>query len=176
MHYQSTVKNLTFLVAALILSSCSDSSLQEPASGGGAGDGSGDLGNPEAFALIQPFSGHYVLQNDWNGRLGDRAYLSIREPEISGVAEAILFDIDDVDNCVLPRVTGEVRKDDFSNNVFLNDIIDLNESELTLSGTTLTIELADEIDRDGDGDLRELVQVTAEPSGISEMDMGPSCF
>ena len=176
MHYQSTVRNLAFLFAALILSSCSDSSLQEPGSGGGAGDGSGDLGNPQAFALIQPFTGLYDLQDDWNGQAGDPAFLSIREPDINGVAEAILFDIDDFQNCVLTSVAGEVRKDLFSNSVFLNDIFDLNESVLTLSGTTLTIELADEIDRDGDGDFRELVQVTAERVGMTETDIGPLCF
>ena len=171
MHYLCTVKKLTFLIAAFILSSCSDGSLQE--SGGGSGDES-------AFALIQPFAGLYDLQDDWQGEAGDQAFLSIREPNSNGVAEAILFDIDDTDNCILTPAYGEVSLDPrpTSNSVFLNDILDLNESVLTLSvlQRTLTIELADEIDRDGDNDLRELVQLTAERVDITEMDIGSSCF
>lgn len=174
MHYLSTVKNLIFLVIVLMLSSCSDGSLQE--SGGGAGDGSDSPGNLQALALIQPFAGLYDLQDDWNGQTGDQAFLSIREPDTDGVAEAVLFDIDDVDICVLMPATGEVRQDLFTGSVFLDDIIDLNESVLTLSGTTLTIELADEIDRDGDGDVTEIIPLTAELVGITEMDIGESCF
>jgi len=174
MYHLNTVKKITFLAATIILSGCSDSNLQE--SGGGAGDGSGGPGNPDAIALIQPFTGVYDLQDDWNGQAGDQAFLSIREPDSNGVAEAIFFDIDDIDNCVPRPVTGEVRKDFFSDRIFLDDILDLNESVLTLSGSTLTIELADEVDRDGDGNLTEEVQVLAVRVGMTELDLGPACL
>lgn len=174
MHHPTTLKHLVMLVAAIALSSCSDSSLQE--SGGGAGDGDNATDNPEALALVLPFVGLYDLQDDWNGRMGDQAFLSILEPETTGIAEARLIDFDDIDNCVPGPVLGDVGKDLFSDRIFLNSIPELNESVLTLSGNTLTIELADESDRNGNGDTTEIILITAERIGQTEMDLGVACF
>lgn len=171
MNHIRYIKLLSIVSTIFILSACGDSSLQE--SGGGAGDGSAD---PEAVALVQPFVGVYDLQDDWNGQAGDQAFLSIRQPDIDGVAEALLLDFDDIDNCVLNPVVGEVSKDPVSTRIFLDNIAELNAAVISLSGTTLTIELEDEIDRDGDGNITELVQISAERIAMMETDLGVSCF
>jgi hypothetical protein len=137
---QQTRLNLTSaLVVSALLSACGDSVVQ---SGGGSGDTAEDIRIQAAITLLQPYVGIYLLQDDWNGDMGDVAYLSIGLTANDGISEAALIDFDDIDNCVPERFfTGVVRKDDFSNRVFMDDILDFADAELSLSANNLMIQV-----------------------------------
>lgn len=165
---------VTALTASLwLLAACGESALVE--TGGGAGDGDTATAQ-QAIALIQPFVGNYDLQDGWNGTLGDQAFLAIHEPNSDGVAEAVLIDFDDFDNCIPSRPsTGDITKDSFSNRIFLDRIFQFDQATLTLSNTTLFIEFVDIADIDGDGDKAESVRVEAERIAVTENDLGEPC-
>ncbi|MGK0284069.1 MAG: hypothetical protein ACI82O_003619 [Patiriisocius sp.] len=127
------------LIVSTLLSACGDSVVQ---SGVGAGDTAEDVRIQAAIALLQPYVGIYLLQDDWNGGMGDVAYLSIGLTANDGISEAALIDFDDIDNCVPERFfTGVVRKDDFSNRVFMDDILEFVDAELSLSANNLIIQV-----------------------------------
>ncbi len=172
-----TYRDIRLLVAvasALLLSACGDSATTE--SGGGAGDPSGIPPTPADSVLIQPFVGVYDLQDEWNGIMGDQAFLVIREPGTEGTAEAVLIDFDDDDNCVPDRtVSGEVRKDPFSDRIFMDDIPQFDRSELFILGDMLTVEFVDLGDINNDNNTNDVVQVQAMRLGITEIDLGEPC-
>jgi hypothetical protein len=162
------------LLGSFLVAACGESVLNE--TGGGAGDGSGTTENEQAIILIQPLVGVYELQDGWNGFSGDRASLVIRDPDSTGTAEAALIDFDDSANCYPnPVSTGEVRKDPFSDRLFMDDILEFDQAELFLSGSTLGIQFVDVADIDGDGNTSELVTVNASKLGIMETDLVPGC-
>ncbi len=160
------------LVATLMLASCDSEGLP---SGGGAGDSNNNAA--AAIALITPFAGFFDLQDGWAGRLNDQAFLVIGRPADDGIAVATLHDFDDIDQCIPPRpATGEVRRDDFADRVFMDDILQFDQSELSLSGSILIIEFQDINDIDNDNNTTELLQVQAERLGISNViDLGEPC-
>ncbi len=159
---------------AALLSACSDSGTVE--TGGGAGDTTDIPASAENILLIQPFVGLYDLQDNWNGILGDEAFLAIREPGSDGIAEAVLIDFDDFSNCVPTRpFTGEVRVDPFSTRIFMDDIFQFDQAELFVTGDTLTIQFNDLGDLDGDGSFTDTTAVQAVEIFIAEMDLGEPC-
>ena len=158
-----------FLFTSL-LSACGGSG------GSGAGDAAESANIQAAIAVLQPFVGVYELQDGWMGSLGDRAFLSIRLTANDGISEAVLIDFDDTENCLPERfIAGEVEKDAFSDRVFLNDIQQFSEAELTLEADTLFIEFTDLFDTDNDDDVTEVVTIQATRLGQSELDLGPTC-
>lgn len=165
---------ITALTASLWLAACGESALVE--TGGGAGDGDNPSTTQQAIALIQPFVGSYDLQDDWNGTPADQAFLVIREPNSEGVAEAVLFDFDDIDSCIPSRPsTGDITKDSFSNRIFLDRIFQFDQATLTLSNTTLVIEFVDIADIDNDDNREELVRIEAQRIAVTENDFGEPC-
>jgi len=64
---------------------------------GGAGSGDSNVIPPDnvAMAAVAPLVGVWDLPDNWNDRSGDEAYLVIRTPNEQGVAEAIIYDLDD---------------------------------------------------------------------------------
>lgn len=166
----------TVVAAALaaLLTACSDSGILE--TGGGAGDTTDTPASTENNLLIQPFVGLYDLQDNWNGILGDEAFLAIREPGSEGIAEAVLIDFDDFSNCVPTRpLTGAVSVDPFSTRIFMDDIPQFDQAELFITGDTLTIEFNDLGDIDGDGSSTDTTVVQAVEIFIAEMDLGVPC-
>lgn len=163
-----------FVAASAWLSACGGESALS--SGSGAGEGTTDEQVAAAITLIEPFVGVYDLQQNWRGIEADEAFLSIRLIGNDGISEAVLFDFDDIDNCIPERPsTGEVVKDPFSNRVFLNDIIQFDQAVLTLSGNALNINSVDISDIDSDGDRTEAVDISAQRLDITEIDLGPAC-
>jgi len=161
-------------ICAVLLSAC-DEGMDIP-SGGSAGDTGPNSRVQESISLLQPFVGVYDLQDNWMGQSGDEAFLVIRLTGNDGISEAALIDFDEIDNCVPRRFTnGEVRKDPFSNRVFLDDILQFTEAELSLSGDTLTIEAVDLFDVDDDLNTSETVAIRALKLGVTENDLGNSC-
>lgn len=162
----------SLLAAALLLAGCDSEGLP---TGGSAGDANGN--SAAAIALITPFAGFYNLEDEWAGGMNDEAFLVIGTPADDGTAVATLHDFDDIDQCILSRPsTGQVRKDDFNDRVFMDDIIQFEQSELSLSGTTLTIEFQDVTDIDNDNDMNELLRIQAERLGVSSVaDLGTPC-
>lgn len=156
--------------AALLLTACDSNSTI----GGAAGDADD---SDAAIALLAPFAGIYDLQDDWNGQSGDEAFLLIEIPGSDAIAPAALYDFDDFSNCVpVSPSRGEVYKDPFSTRVFMDDILQFNDAELFLSGSTLTIEFTDDADIDNDGNTTDTVSVTAVKLGISQVsDLGDTC-
>ena len=174
---------LTVACAALLLAACDsanidltgDDSTTPDLTGGAAGD---EDSSPEAITLLAPFAGIYDLQDDWNGQIGDEAFLVIEIPGSDGIAPAALYDFDDFSNCVPQRPsTGEVSKDLFSDRVFMDGILQFDEAELSLSGSsTLTIEFNDDADIDNDGSTLDRVSITAQKLGIIlVLDLGDTC-
>jgi len=176
MRYPTHHKALSLSVVSLtlILSACGESGTE---SGGGAGDPSGIPTGEQDGLLIQPFVGIFDLEDGWNGLLGDRAFLAIREPGTDGTAEAALIDIDDFSNCVPNRpVLGEVRKDPFSTRIFMDDIALFDQAELFLDGATaVRIEFTDLGDIDNDGSNTDIAQIQATRVGVTELDLGDPC-
>lgn len=162
------------LIATSLLSACSDSNIQ---TGTGAGDAAESAKVLAATTLLQPFVGVYELQSGWSGGdAGDRAFLSIRLTSNDGTSEAALIDFDDIDNCLPSRFsTGVVRKDDFSDRVFMDDILQFDAAELTLAIDTLSIEFTDLDDLNNDGNRTDDVIIQASRLGLSEIDLGPTC-
>ncbi|ASJ70382.1 hypothetical protein [Granulosicoccus antarcticus] len=159
----------TMAGALLLLSACDSST------GGGA---AGDVDDsPAAIALLAPFTGFYDLQDDWNGQLGDEAFLIIETPGSDVISPASFYDFDDISNCVpITPSRGEVTKEPIKDLIFMDGIFQFNEAELTLSGNTLTIEFNDDADLDNDGSTFDRVSVTATKVGFSQVsDLGDSC-
>lgn len=162
------------LAMSLLISACGDSVVQ---SGAGAGDNEENENAQAAIALLQPYVGIYQLQDTWSGGMGDTAYLSIRLTANDGVSEAVLIDYDDTDNCIPQRFsTGLVRKDDFSDRVFIDDIFEFGEAELSLNSNTLSIQvLEDSFDVDNDGDRTEMLIIDSTKVSVMEVDLGETC-
>jgi len=167
MQSRRSLLTLSTLASLVLLAACDSSS------GGGAGDGDENL---EAVALLAPFTGIYELQDGWKGDFGDRGILLIETPGPEGTSVVQLYDYDDIDNCLPTRPsTGELRKDDFSDRIFMDDILQFNEAELMLSGTTLTIDFNDDFDLNNDGSTLDRIDIDAEQLGLTLSDVGPDC-
>jgi hypothetical protein len=161
------------LIVTTLLSACADGGVQ---SGASAGDTAENENIQAAIALLQPYVGVYLLQDSWMGNMGDRAYLSIRLTTNEGTSEAALIDYDDTDNCVPERFSiGEVRKDPFSDRVFMDDILQFSQAELSLSADSLFIEAIDFFDTDNDSNTTEIVTIGATRLGLTEVDLGAPC-
>ena len=163
-------KKLVFaLLGSFFISACSDS-------GGGSGDIEEDASIQASIALLQPFVGVYQLQDGSLGNVGDVVYLSIRLTANDGISDAALIDYDDEENCVPQRFSmGEVVKDTFSDRVFMNDVAEFREAELSLSGGNLVIETVDFYDIDKDDDSTETVTISGSRLGLAEIDLGVVC-
>ena len=173
LHQINHLKITCALLVAGVLSACSDEGVL---TGGSAGDGSENASVQAAITLLQPYVGVYQLQDGWKGDMGDLAYLSIRLTGNDGTSEAALIDYDDVDNCIPTRLSiGEVRKDLFSDRVFMDDIFQFNQAELRLSIDNLSIETVDLFDIDNDGNTTEIVTIGATRLGLTEVDLGNPC-
>ncbi len=164
----------TVACAALLLAACDSTDL--------TGAAAGDVDDSSAaVALLAPFTGFYILQDDWNGLSGDVAYLIIEVPGSDGISPVSLYDYDDISNCVPERpFTGEVSKDIIilSTRVFMDmdNALLFDEAELFLSGSILTIKFNDDADFDNDGSTLDRVSVTATQLGISLVsDLGETC-
>lgn len=164
----SSIKNLiasSAIATSLLLSACSDAD-NVLATGGGAGD---SAQTNEDIALLKLYTGIYNLQDNWKGISGDRAFLVIRDPDATAKSEAVLIDVDDLDNCIPERKSiGSVRRNAFTGDVFMDGILLFDEARLSLTGTTLNIEF-----NDPGGSQR--VSVTAQPVAIMENDLGDPC-
>lgn len=172
MQFKASTLTLGTLASLVLLAACDSSS------GGGAGDGVDE--NLATIELLAPFTGIYDLQDDWSTLDGvdvDQAFLLIETPGSDGTSETAFYDFVDLDSCLPNRpVTGELRKDDFSDRIFMDDILQFNEAELFLSGATLTIEFNDDFDLDGDGSTLDRITLTAEQLGVAQIsDLGPDC-
>jgi len=152
------IRTLTpFLLTALLLTGCSGDAIE---TGGGAGDTSFDA-DPAAVALITPLVGLYDLPDNWEGGSSE-AFLEIQSPDTSGSAMALLFRFNAFANCYDPNPTlGDVTRDLFFDRIFLDNILSLDSSVLSLSGTSLVITLEDINDINGDGNFDETVSLQA---------------
>lgn len=170
MQFRSSALTLGTLASLVLLAACDSST------GGGAGD-SDDLDNLAAAELLAPFTGIYELDDGWKGDEGDRGILLIETPGSEGTSVAELYDYDDIDNCIPTRPSdGLLRKDDFSDRVFMDDIFQFDEAELMLSGSTLTITFNDDFDLDNDSDTQDRIDITAERVDVAQLsDLGPDC-
>lgn len=159
---------LSTLASLALLAACDSNT------GGAAGDSDENL---VAAALLAPFTGVYDLQDAWNGTDGDEAFLLVETPGSDGTASVEFYDFDEFGNCLPTRPDdGTLRKDDFSNRIFLDDIVQLDEAELSLSGSTLTVEFNDDLDQNGDGSTQDRISITAEKLGVSQIsDLGSAC-
>jgi len=164
---KASILTVSTLASLLLLTACDSST------GGAAGDTDDDL---IATALLAPFTGIYELEDGWKGEEGDRGILVIDTPGADGTSVAQLFDYDDIDNCLPTRPSsGVVRKDDFSNRVFMDDIVQFDAAVLSLSGSVLTLEFSDDFDIDDDPQTSE-VSITAEKLGVAQIsDLGSHC-
>ena len=157
---------------ATLLAACGDGIK----SGASAGDTAEDANIQAAITLLQPFVGVYQLDDNWMGNMGDRAYLSIRLTGNGGISEAALIDFDDIDNCVPAQPSlGEVRKDPFSDRVFMDDILQFSQAEISLIGSNLSIEVVDSFDIDNDENTTEIVTIGATRLAVAEVDLGDPC-
>jgi hypothetical protein len=105
------------------------------------------------------------------------AYLNIAQPAADGTAAAALYDYDEFSSCIPTRpLNGELTKDILSNRVFMDGILQLDQAELTLSGSTLTIEFNDDFDINQNGSTQDRVTIQGSRVGVSQIsDLGPSC-
>lgn len=152
------IRTLTpFLLTALLLTGCSGDAIE---TGGGAGDTSFDA-DPVAVALISPLVGLYDLPDNWEGSSSE-AFLEIQPPDASGSATAVLRRFNGFANCFESNPTlGDVSRDPFGDRVFLDNILSLDRSVLSQSGTSLVITLNDINDINSNGDFDELVTLQA---------------
>jgi hypothetical protein len=172
-HHKTPLKIACTLLVASLLTACSDEGVL---TGGGSGDASENASVQAAIALLQPFVGVYQLQDGWMGDMGDIAYLSIRLTGSDGTSEAALIDYDEDNNCVPQRLSiGEVRKDPFSDRVFMDDILQFNQAELSLSAGNLFIEAIDFFDIDNDSNTTETVTIGTTRIDLMELDLGDPC-
>jgi hypothetical protein len=162
---------LTCATTLALVTACSDTTTLE--TGGGAGDAPA---NPQAVAVVTPFAGIYDLPDNWSGNSADEAFLEIRQPNDAGTAIALLHDWDDVGNCLPVRPSeGIVYKDEFGDRVFMDNILELSQSVLTLQATTLTIVFQDLIDVD-DNPATSEITLNAQRLGVMTVsDLGVSC-
>lgn len=164
----------TLLVSVFVLSACDSEGLDSV--GGGAGDTDG---NASDVALISPFQGIYELPSAWNGIEGDIAYLVISAPSETGVATASLYDYDEFENCLPePPNTGIVVNDVFTNRVFMNDILQLEQAILALANQLLLIEFNDNNDINSNSNTNERVQISATRLAvalITDVGSGVTC-
>lgn len=166
----STNSTLTLAtVASLTLLAACDSS-----TGGAAGD-SDDV--TDAVTLLAPFTGIYRILGNWQGSEADEAYLDIQTPGADGTAPVDFQDFDETDNCLItPASSGTVRKDDFSDRVFMDDLFQFDEAELTQTATSLTIEFNDDLDLDGDGSTQDRISIMATRQGVAQLsDIAADC-
>lgn len=169
-------KTLFFtLTTLLVVAGCDSAGL--PQTGGSAGDGNDTGDQSEAIALISPFVGYYLLQDGWNGMTGDVGYLVIDPPGSDGTARALLYDFDDIDNCVPSRpFTGVVSKDILSNRVFMDGILQFDQAELLRSGSSIVIEFLNPGNIINDESDQNTARIQATDLGISSVaDLGDAC-
>ncbi len=161
---QSTLP--TLLLMAALLSACS-SGLE---SGGGAGDSEETA---DAIALISPLVGLYDLPDNWAGFPANEAFLEIQEPDEFGVAAALLFRTNTLNNCIEPRPSiGEVTKDPFDDRVFLDRLFEFDSSVLSRSGRNLVISLPRDVqDIDDDNDFDEPARLDAQRVDMMSSDL-----
>ena len=159
------------LFAAVFLSACTD--------GGGAGDFVDFDNNPEAVERVTPFVGLYDLPDNWSGFPDNEAFLEIQEPDNAGVALALINRLSSTENCIESRrETGDVFESPFDNDdrVFLDDIIELENAILILTGNDLTISLPEDVsDIDNDDDFDEPASLFATRLGIMATDLPADC-
>ena len=149
----------SIIVSCVLLSSCSDSN-NVLATGSGAGDSSDST--DENIGLLRLYAGTYDLADGWAGIMGDQAFLIIREPTDDAQSEAVLIDVNDVDNCIPSRTsTGTVSISPYTGGVFMDGIIQFDQSTLSLAGTTITIEFTDYNDINDNGSNSDLATVDA---------------
>ncbi len=163
-------KFLLSLTASLpmLLAGCSDT-------GGSAGDIFPDT---EAIALVTPFVGIYDLPDNWSGNPPDEAFLQIQSPDDTGEANALLYDQDDINNCIpeRPSDNGKVAREPVGDRVFMDEILAFNESILSLQGSTLIISFKDANDLDGDLDTDEFITLNANRVEVMSIeDLGSGC-
>lgn len=163
-------KFLLSLTASLpmLLAGCSDT-------GGSAGDIFPDT---EAIALVTPFVGIYDLPDNWSGNPPDEAFLQIQDPNDQGEAIALLYDQDDINNCIpaRPSADGDVVREPVGDRVFMNGILAFNQSILSLQGSTLNISFIDATDLDGDQDTSEFITLNANRIEVMSIgDLAPDC-
>ena len=160
------------LFAAVFLSACTDG-------GGAAGDFVDFDNDPDAVERVRPFVGLYDLPDNWAGFPDNEAFLEIQEPDNAGVALALINRLSSTENCIeARRETGDVGVSPFDNDdrVFLDDIIELENAILILTGNDLTISLPEDVsDVDDDGDFDEPASLLATRLGIMATDLPADC-
>lgn len=155
-------------VLVALLTGCADDTGLE--TGGGAGDLQPD---PFAVSLVTPFVGMYQLPDNWSGNPPDDAFLSIEDPNEAGVAVAVLYDRDEINNCIPARpLEGEVIKEEVGNQVILENLLAFSSGILALDGTTLIIVFEDIFDIDPDNDW---IEIRAPRVALMPLDLGPTC-
>ncbi len=163
-----TQKNtlLTLLVTTVFLSACSGGT----ESGGSAGDSAETI---DAIALISPLVGLYSLPDNWDGFPVSEAFFEVQEPDVSGVATALLFRTNQFSNCIETRASsGEIERDFFTDSVFLNDLFEFDRAILTGSGRNLVISLPEDLqDTDGDGNTAETAVLVAQRVDMMSSDL-----
>ena len=169
-HKAVHIRAAAVVIAAAVLSACAE--------GGGAGDTAFDS-DDDAVNLILPFVGVYDLPANWAGIPENDAFLEIQEPGSTGVATAVIYRQNSMDNCIDSRTTfGEVKIDPFlpGNRIVLDGIFELPEAFLSLTTTGLTIELPEDLqDVDDDGNIAEGAFLQADSIGMMSSDLGETC-
>ena len=161
--------------ATAFVAACSDGTTTI-GTGGGAGDGTEE--NSEAIALITPLVGFYTLPSNWAGVPESDAFFEVQTPDDSGVSTALVYRVDSFQNCIENRPSsGEITQDLFSDRLFLDDIFELENGIVSLSGNSLVIDLpADVQDIDNDGDFGEPAQLQAPNVAVAQItDLGEFC-
>jgi len=95
------------------------------ACGGAGGDNGLPVTDNPGIEAIAPLVGVWDLPDDWNGRSGDEAHLVIKTPDANGVAEAIIYDLDDAvpgneQNCFLTDGGEGMVRQALNNDLFLD--------------------------------------------------------
>ena len=166
---------LSVAFAAVFIAACSDGT-DTLDTGGGAGDDTGT--NNEAVDRINELIGFYNLPTNWAGVPESTAFFEVQPANSSGVATAFVHRMDSDQNCIETRPSsGEISLDPFTDQLFLDDLFELENSILSLTGSTLVISLpADVQDVDNDGDFDEPAVLQAPNIAVAQItDLGEFC-
>lgn len=163
------------LGATLVLSACGGDGTVTGETGGGAGEGE----IPDTPSPVEPFVGLWDITGNWSGNPQvpqDEAILVVRPLNADGSADVVILDFDDGGlNCYYANnVTGTAEKSPIDGRVFLDDLYEFEKSVLALTdgGNTLTLQYADILDINGNGDTQELVTYQAPRiPGLTEADV-----
>jgi len=160
----------TVLLSTYMISACTDGTQ----TGGGAGDSPANAG---AVAQILPLVGLYALPENWEGLPTSTAFIEIQQPDASGTSTVIIRRQDEFLNCIEPSPTfGTASKDPFSDRIFLDEIFELPDSVLTLSGTGLIIDLPSDVqDVDNDSNTDEPASLQATRIDMMASDLPDTC-